>query len=199
MASLLGVFGPAAQFLHVWRSKSTKGLSLSTFTILNLSLMCSLLLGVQYAIGAGLIFGAISLIVKLAVLWQISARVALALIALAGTVVASVVLGPPIFSEIVLTTRYSELVAFTWGLLLAIAFMPQVWLAHKTRNTRNLSLVSLSVSAVSTTLWTMFAVLVANYAMMFWCAVMLISLLELVRLKVAVGLQTAKAPRPKSA
>ena len=199
IASLLGVFGPAAQFAHVWRTKSTKGLSLPTFVILNLSLMCSLVLAFQYRLFPGLLFAFIAWIVKLAVLWQLSARAMFSLIGLGIGVAAGVRFGPPIFAEVVLTTHYSELVAFAWGLLLAIAFLPQVWMSHRTRNTRNLSLPGLAISAVSTTLWDTFALMVSNYSMLFWCSVMLISLLELIRLKLGVRMAGADAlPAPNA-
>jgi uncharacterized protein with PQ loop repeat len=185
-ASLLGMFGPAAQFIHVRKTRSVKGLSLSTFTILNLSLMCSLLLGIQYRVGYGLIFAFSAWAVKLAVLCQLNVRVALALVGLGAAVAAAALFGPPLVSRIILTSQYSEFVAFAWGLLLAIAFLPQVWMSHKSGNTKNLSLPGVVISAFSTALWIAFALLVANHAMLFWCSVMLVALLELIRLKLGV-------------
>ena len=193
LAASLGVFGPAAQLLHVIRARSARGLSGSTFTILNLSLMCSVLLAIQYATGPALYFATASLVFKMAVLAAISRLAAFGLTLLAGGVAALVNVGPDVVAQAVLTTQYSEAWAFAWGLLLAIAFLPQVVLTHRTRNTRGLSLISLVMSAIGTSLWMVFAVMVVNYAMVFWCGVMLLALLELIRLKLVVRLPEAAA------
>ena len=183
VASSLGVIGPAAQLLHVLRSKSTKGLSRSTFTILTVTFMLSLLLGIQYKIGPALVLATASVVIKWIVLARISWLNAVIVLAGAGVFVALVIFGPAAIGDALLTTRYSELVAFSWGLLFATTFIPQVLVARRTRNTRNLSLIMLILSVLSVSLWILFAALVSNYSMLFWLALVLVSLIELVRLK----------------
>jgi uncharacterized protein with PQ loop repeat len=183
IASSLGVVGPAAQLLHVLRSKSTQGLSRTTFTILTVTFMLSLLLGIQYKVGPALVLATASVVIKWMVLARISWRNALVLLLIAAMAVAIVMLSPPLIAQTVLSQRYSELVAFAWGLLFAITFIPQVLVTRRSRNTRNLSLIMLTLSVGSVSLWTLFAVLVSNYSMLFWLIIVLISLVELVRLK----------------
>jgi uncharacterized protein with PQ loop repeat len=184
IASTLGVIGPAAQLLHMLKSKSTKGLSATTFTILTVTFMLSLLLGIQYKIGPALGLAATSVVIKWVVLARIRWGNALALLMVAALAVLLVTRGPPVIAQAVLSTRYSELVAFTWGLLFAITFVPQVLVTRRSRNTRNLSLIMLVLSMGSVLLWILFAGLVSNYSMSFWLVIVLISLVELVRLKV---------------
>jgi uncharacterized protein with PQ loop repeat len=183
LAASLGVFGPGAQLVHVLRTRSTVGLSLATFIILNLSIMCSVLLSAQYATGPALYFAATSLVLKLAVLFIMNRLAALILISLVGTFSVLVHFGPAFFTQLALTSQYAEFSAFAWGLLLAIAFLPQVFVSHRTKDTRALSFVSLAMTSVGTMLWMTFAALVQNYAMLMWCAIMLIALIDLLVLK----------------
>ena len=183
LASSLGVVGPAAQLWRVLQTRSTQGLSRTTFTILTVVFMLSLLLGIQYRIGPALALAAASLVIKWLVLARIDWRHAAVLFAVAMLAVLVVVFGPPVVAEAVLSTRYSELVAFTWGMLFSITFVPQAVLTHRTRHTHNLSLLMLLLSVGSVSLWMLFAFLVTNYSMLSWLAVVLIALLDLARLK----------------
>jgi uncharacterized protein with PQ loop repeat len=183
LASSLGVVGPAAQLWRVLQTRSTQGLSRTTFTILTVTFMLSLLLGIQYKIGPALILAGTSVVIKWLVLVRIDWRNAAILAVAAAFVSLVVVFGPTGIGQAVLSTRYSELVAFAWGLLFAITFLPQVLLTRRARNTRNLSLIMLTLSVGSVSLWIAFAALVSNYSMLLWLSIVLIALLELTRLK----------------
>lgn len=183
LASSLGVVGPAAQLWRVLQTRSTQGLSRTTFTILTVTFMLSLLLGIQYRIGPALILAATSVVIKWLVLVRIDWRNAAIVAFAAAFVCLIVVFGPPGVGQAVLSTRYSELVAFAWGLLFAITFLPQVLLTRRSRNTRNLSMIMVLLSVGSVSLWIAFAALVSNYSMLSWLTIVLIALLELTRLK----------------
>ena len=201
-ASTLGLVSHGAQLLRSLRSGSIRTLSLSSFTLLTLTFTLSLVMGIQYKIGPALILAFISTALTVGVLALISRWVTLLYLSIIGAVTLGVMFGPSVIAEAVLTTRFSEFVAFAWGLLFAIAFIPQVIKAHRLRDTRGLSRVSLLVSGVSIGLWLTFAVLVKNYSMFFWLSVVLVSLCELVRLKLTEASRTPRAleqPEPASA
>lgn len=189
LASALTTIGPAAQVLHVLRSRSTEGLSVATFGMLTLSTMLSFLMGVQYQIGFALAFAFASLAFNFILMFMIHARLAFGLLALGVAVAALALLGPGAIQAAVLGTQYTELVAFVWGLLSAVTFVPQVLRTRRTRDTRGLSLTNLLLFVAGMALWTVFSWLVQNFSMMFWCGVMLISLLVLLQLKLTQGSQ----------
>jgi uncharacterized protein with PQ loop repeat len=184
-ASTLTTIGPGVQLFHAVRARSVTGLSRSSFTMLTTSTMLALLLGLQYKIGAAIGLTFLALAFQFALLALISVSVTLVLLAVGLALLLAATLGPPIIGEVLLGTHYSEVVAFVWGVIFAITFVPQVLMTRRSRNTRPLSLVNLLISTAGAALWTLFAGLVANYSMLFWCCIMLLCLLELVRLKLS--------------
>ena len=187
VASTLGLVSHAAQLTRSLESRSTKGLSLSSFTLLTTTFTLSVLLGIQYKIGPALVLAVLSTALTVGVLALISRWVTAVYLAVVAAVALGVIFGPRAFAEAVMTTKYVEIVAFAWGLSFAVAFVPQVFKARRLRDTHDLSRISLVVSGVSVTLWLTFAVLVKNMSMLFWLSIVLLSLCELIRLKLTEG------------
>ena len=183
VASILGLVSHAAQLGRSLRSGSIRGLSLSSFVLLTVTFTFSLLLGIQYRIGPGLILATLSAALTVGVLALLSRWITALYFAVVGAVALATMLGPPAVADAVLTTHYSEVVAFAWGLLFASAFVPQVIKAHRLRDTRDLSAISILVSSASVGLWLTFAVMVRNISMAFWLSLVMLSVLELTRLK----------------
>jgi uncharacterized protein with PQ loop repeat len=195
-ASTLGLVSHSAQLWRSLRSRSTRTLSLSSFILLTATYSLSLVMGIQYKIGPSQILATLSLVTTVGVLGLISRWVTAAYLALVAGVVAAVLFGPATIGQAVTSTRYAEVVAFLWGLLFAIAFVPQVIKAHRLRDTRDLSATSLMVSGISVGLWLTFALMVMNLAMIFWLSVVLVSLLELIRLKLTQASRTPRVLEP---
>ena len=192
VASVLGLVSHAAQLGRSLRSGSIRGLSLSSFVLLTLTFTLSLLMGIQYRIGPGLIIATVSTVLTVAVLALLSRWITALYFAVVGAVALATIFGPPVVADAVLTTHYSEVVAFAWGLLFASAFVPQVVKAHRLGDTRDLSKVSIVVTTVSVGLWLTFAILVRNISMAFWLSLVMLSVLELARLKLT---ERRRAPR----
>jgi len=194
LASVLTTVAPAMQVLHILRTRSVEGLSVLTGVVLVVGASLSLLLGIQYQLGFVLILMSLSLFFQALMLHLVSWRVSLfvwAIILISVLIIAAFL---PFFGSDMLSTRYTQQVAFIWGLIAATTFFPQLITTRRTRQTGDLSLVTLLCFAAGMSLWTVFAWLVQNWSLLLWSAIITVSVYELLRLKL-----TIKPPTPVAA
>ncbi|MBB6125288.1 PQ-loop domain-containing transporter [Sphingobium subterraneum] len=185
VASILCTIAPGLQVLHILRTRSVAGLSVLTCVALVMGNCLAILIGVQYSLGLTLAIMILSLIIQSVMLHLVSPRAALATGAAVIAAIAGTTLLAPGLAADILTTRYHEQVAFLWGIIAATTFIPQVLVTRRTRQTKDLSWLTVITFAVGFTLWTTFAVMVRNWSLMLWCGILTLSVYELVRLKLA--------------
>lgn len=187
VASCLTTVAPATQIYHIARSRSAAGISPATGVVLVVGTALSLLLGVQYQLGTTLFLMTVALLLQSTMLFMVSRRAFGMLVLASAALACGLVVLAPTFAWELTTSRYTEHVAFLWGLIAAGTFIPQVRLTHRTRMTGDLSLVTILCFAVGMTLWTLFGVLVRNWSLTLWNSIITVSVYELLRLKLTIN------------
>ncbi len=186
VASILTTVGPIMQVAHIVKTKSVEGLSVVSCMILTIGASLGVLLGMQYELGVVVVFMSLSLLAQAMMFCFVSLRFGLVICVGITSSVALVSWLLPDFSADMLTTQYTQQVAFAWGLIAASSFIPQVLTTRKTRRTESLSLIHVLCFTVGLTLWTVFAWSVKNWSLLLWCSIITLSLYELLRLKLSV-------------
>ncbi len=67
-----------------------------------------------------------------------------------------------------MTFDSAELIGLVAGLLTTLAYAPQAFKAIKTRSTKDLSIVWLSVACAGTTLWVVYGVTLSSFPLILW-------------------------------
>src|SRR4051794_23845662 len=98
-ASILGLLSHGAQLYKSLRSRSTKGLSLSTFLLLTITFSLTVLMGIQYRIGPALILTVVSASLTVGVLALLSWRITLAYLGVVAAIILGVLFGPPVIAD----------------------------------------------------------------------------------------------------
>lgn len=186
IASILTTVGPVMQVVHIIRTKSVEGLSVATCVLLTIGAALGVLLGIQYELGLVVFFMGLSLFAQALMFCFVSWKLGLSVCAVIVALPFLVNLLMPDFAADMLTTSYTQIVAFIWGLIAANSFIPQVLATRKTRQTQDLSLINVLCFTVGLSLWTVFAWSVQNWTLLLWCTIITASLYELLRLKLTV-------------
>ncbi len=193
IAGLMTMGGPAAQAIKTIRSRDVTGLAVSTYVLL-MGLGCfAVLIGVQYRVFFMTTLNGLGMLFNISILYLISRR---ALAAFAGGLLLAVGIAAmvaPWFLAGLITTRWAEPVGFVYGLVAASTFIPQVVMTRRTRSVSALSLPNLALMTAGMTIWIAVAVLLRNWSLIFWNGILLLSIAELLRLKLVVERGHARA------
>lgn len=187
---------PLAQAFKTFRTRDVEGLSVGSYLLLLCLGSTTVLIGIQYGIMAMIILNSVGLATNLAIMSLLSRR---ALLMFGGVLTSLVVAGlmfAPGFIPALLTPRWAEQVAFTYGLLAAATFLPQIMLTRRTRLASSLSLPYLALLSGGMVLWTINSIILGNYSLTFWNAILLLMSLELVRLKIACSRDKRASAQP---
>jgi uncharacterized protein with PQ loop repeat len=196
LAGLMTSGAPLAQAFKTFRTRDVAGLSVGSYLLLLCLGTSTVLIGVQYKIMAMIILNSLGLATNLAIMSILSRRTLLMFFgAIAGLVSAGLILAPG-FIPALLTQRWAEQVAFIYGLLAAATFLPQILLTRRTRLVSSLSLPYLALLSGGMVLWTVNSIILGNYSLTFWNAILLLMSLELTRLKISCSRDQAAFEQP---
>jgi uncharacterized protein with PQ loop repeat len=198
-AFALLMVGTAAQVLAMIRRRDTHGVSASTYALLVALGLFNFLIGLQYMIVSMMAITIITFTCNCIILFLISRRVFVLLLgSFAAVAILALVFAPTFVAEL-RTHRWSEQVGFAYGLVASAAFMPQVLLTRRTRNVAAIALSNYLFLSIGMVLLTAVSVLLHNWSLIFWNIVLTLSVMEMLRLKIAgsrvrvVGIEAASA------
>lgn len=185
VAFILLMLGTAAQAIAMIRRRDAHGVSASTYALLVALGLFNFLIGLQYMIISMMAITIITFTCNCVILFLISRRVFGLLL---GGVAAAAILAflfVPTFMGELRTHRWSEQVGFAYGLVASAAFLPQVVLTHRTRNVAAIALSNYLFLSMGMVLLTAVSVLLRNWSLIFWNTVLTLSVMEMLRLKIA--------------
>lgn len=185
-AGVLCMAAPFAQAIKTITTRNVAGLSVSSYMLLVPLGVLAVLIGVQYRIYVFMGLNAAICLCNACILFLISWRRFLTLIAAAIFLVILTALFAPWFLEGIVTTRWAESTAFVQGLLGASAFLPQVLLTRRTQSVSALSLTNLVLFTSGMIVAIALAVVLRNWAMLFWNGIIFLFMPDLLRLKIAI-------------
>lgn len=185
-AGLMTMSAPITQAWKTWRRRDYEGLSAGSYLLLLCLGTLAVLIGIQYGIVTMIVLNSIGLSANLLMMWMISRKTLGAYLISLGTVLLVLDLAAPWFVAALLTPRWVQQVAFVYGIFAAATFMPQVLLTRKSRVVSALSIINLILFASGMAIWIVVSVLLGNYSLIFWNAILLLMLFELLRLKIVI-------------
>lgn len=185
-AGLMTMSAPITQAWKTWRSRNYEGLSAGSYLLLLCLGTLAVLIGIQYGIVSMTVLNSVGLSANVLMMWMISRKTLGVYVISLGTVLLVLGLAAPWFIAALLTPRWVEQIAFVYGIFAAATFLPQVLLTHKSRVVSALSIFNLILFASGMAIWIVVSILLGNYSLIFWNAILLLMLLELLRLKIVI-------------
>jgi uncharacterized protein with PQ loop repeat len=193
IAFILFMLGTAAQVIGMFRKHNAHGVSASTYALLAILGLFNLLIGLQYKIVSMMVLTLVIFIGNCTILFLISRRVLFLLFGCFAVIGFLSVTFAPAFVADLRTHRWSEQVGFAYGIIASLAFFPQVVLTRRTRNVAAIALSNYLLLSIALLFLIMVSVLVRNWSLTFWNSVLMLSLLEMLRLKIVESRKTGQA------
>src|ERR1700728_345477 len=166
------MLGTAAQAIAMIRRRDAHGVSASTYALLVVLGLFNILIGVQYKIISMTVLTIMIFVCNCTILFLISCRAFFILFGSFAVVAVLSVTFAPTFVADLRTHRWSEQVGFAYGLVASAAFFPQVLLTWRTRDVAAIAFSNYLLLSIAMVPLTVVSVLVRNWSLTFWNAVL---------------------------
>lgn len=186
IAGFMTMAAPMAQAVKTIRTRDVEGMSPSSYLMLLVLGVLSVLIGVQYRIATMTVLNTLATLANISIMYLLSRRLLFTFFGSLAALAAIFLIVVPWLLPTLITTKWAEPVAFVYGIVAASTFLPQVMLTRRTRKVGALSMPNLVLFTTGMAVWIAVSILLGNYSLIFWNGCLLLMMVELLRLKIVV-------------